>query len=142
MAAVLKSPFRQYKLFAEVTFLYFLQGIPYGFQVKYLPLVLRKQGHNLNIISFINLVSLPWILKFAWAGLFDRYAGNGKAWILACLFWLSVVSGLLSYSVQILWLSVVALFLLSFLAASMDIAVDALAIRHFQAKDLGKSKTE
>ncbi len=131
------NSWQKIKLFASITYLYFLQGIPYGFQVKYLPLILRKQGHQLDIISFMNLVSLPWILKFTWAGLFDVYGGSGKIWISGCLCLMSLTSGLLHNATGEYWVLLLVLLLLSFLSASLDIAVDALAIRHFEASDLG-----
>ena len=126
------------RIFAEFSFLYFLQGIPYGFQGKYLPLLMRQQGHQLSNISFINLVSLPWILKFTWAKLFDRLENYERHWISGCLLLLSLAS--LSFDIQLSFSVFPALILLlmSFLSASLDIAVDALAIRTFEEKDLGE----
>eukprot|EP00794_Sanderia_malayensis_P006273 gene6273-6994_t len=124
-------------LLLQLTYLYFLQGIPYGFQVKYLPLVLRKHGHDLDVISFLSFVSLPWILKFLWAPLFDHYGGNGRIWIGGCLLLLSMFSALLHSATGSLYIMVPCLLVLSFLSASLDIAVDSLAIKLFAPKDLG-----
>lgn len=126
------------RLFAEVTFLYFLQGIPYGFQTKYLPLLMRQQGYELSRISFVNLVSLPWILKFTWAKLFGRFENHERFWISGGLLLLALTS--LSFNLQTSTYGFLPALLLvmSFLSASLDIAVDALAIKCFEEKDLGK----
>ena len=124
-------------MIAEATFLYFLQGLPYGFQVKYLPLLLRNQGHDLSVISLLNLISLPWILKFTWASLFDRYGGTGRTWTSGCLGLLSLAAASLCYFSNFIF-AILMLSFLSFFSASLDIAVDVLVIRNFEAKDLGK----
>ena len=126
------------RIFLEISFLYFLQGMPYGFQVKYLPLLMRHYGHELSIISFMNLVSLPWILKFTWATLFDRFEGRERFWISGCLISLSVTSLLFNVGSSIAILLPLLFLLMSFLSASLDIAVDSLAMRSFDEKDIGK----
>ena len=40
--------------------LYFVQGLPFGFQSKSLPLLLRERGFDLRHIGYANLLSLPW----------------------------------------------------------------------------------
>ena len=44
-------------------FLYFLQGMPYGIQVKFLPILLRANGVSLTNISLFKLLFLPWVFK-------------------------------------------------------------------------------
>ena len=128
------------RIFLEISFLYFLQGMPYGFQVKYLPLLMRYYGHELSVISLMNLVSLPWILKFTWATLFDRFEGYERFWISGCLISLSITSLLFNIGSGIASLLPLLFLLMSFLSASLDIAVDALAMRSFDEKDLGKAQ--
>ena len=43
--------------------LYFLQGMPYGIQVKFLPILLRANGVSLTNISLFKLLFLPWVFK-------------------------------------------------------------------------------
>ena len=43
--------------------LYFVQGLPFGFQSKSLPLLLRERGFSLSQIGYANLLSIPWTLK-------------------------------------------------------------------------------
>ena len=44
--------------------LYFVQAMPYGFQSRYLPLVMRKSGISLTNLGFYKLLLIPWICKF------------------------------------------------------------------------------
>ena len=125
------------RTFAEFSFLYFLQGMPYGFQVKYLPLLMRQHGYELSNISFLNLVSLPWILKFTWAKLFDRFENFERFWISGCLVFLSLLSASFTMHATVPSVMPMLFFLMSFLSASLDIAVDVLVIRIFEEKDLG-----
>ena len=45
--------------------LYFIQALPYGFQSRYLPLIMR-QLHNKSLTSLglYKLLLLPWVCKF------------------------------------------------------------------------------
>ena len=128
------------RLFAEFSFLYFLQGMPYGFQVKYLPLLMRQNGYELSRISLLSLVSLPWIMKFSWAKLFDRFEDYEKYWISGCLMFLSLISASFTMDTAVLSILPLLFLLMSFLSASLDIAVDILAIRSFEESDLGKNQ--
>lgn len=53
--------------------LYSFQGIIYGLQVKYLPIILRTKGSSLIFIGSLNLLSLPWLFKTLWAPFIDLY---------------------------------------------------------------------
>ena len=43
--------------------LYFVQGLPFGFQATALPVYLREAGLSLTAIGFATALSLPWMLK-------------------------------------------------------------------------------
>jgi PAT family beta-lactamase induction signal transducer AmpG len=66
--------------------LYFSQGLPFGFQVTALPLILRSHGVSLKAIGLASLLSAPWMAKGLWAPFVDRYSlpgiGRRKTWIL------------------------------------------------------------
>ena len=51
--------------------LYFIQGFPYGFQDKLIPLLLIIKGHSPSTIGFIRLLLLPWLTKALFAPLID-----------------------------------------------------------------------
>jgi hypothetical protein len=66
--------------------LYFVQGLPFGFQSKTLPIFLRVRKLSLSKIGFAQALSAPWLLKFLWAPFIDKYGrssslGRRKAWI-------------------------------------------------------------
>ena len=67
--------------------LYFVQGLPFGFQSKSLPLLLRERGFTLRHIGYANLLSVPWTCKFIVSPFVDRWGaesqlGRRKVWIL------------------------------------------------------------
>lgn len=51
--------------------LYLVQGFPYGFQDKLIPLVLIEKGHSPSAVSSIRLLLLPWLAKALFAPLID-----------------------------------------------------------------------
>lgn len=69
--------------------LYLVEGLPFGFQTKTLPVYLRLRGASLPSISLLALLSLPWMLKLAWAPLVDvMYSprvGRRRSWVLPTL---------------------------------------------------------
>ena len=70
---------------ALLSLLYFVQGLPFGFQATALPVLLRQQGVSLPAIGLLSLLSLPWSLKVFAAPLVDRFGiatfGRRKTWI-------------------------------------------------------------
>ncbi len=124
--------------------LYFVQGLPFGFQATALPVYLREAGLSLTAIGFATALSLPWMLKALWAPLVDRYGserfGRRRSWILPLelvLAGLCVMAAFLDPSSGLK--SLLALvFLMNLAAATMDIAVDGLAIDLLSLNELGK----
>jgi MFS family permease len=114
--------------------LYVPQYIPFAFFYQPLPVFLRQQGISLEAISLLSLVSLPWMLKFLWSPPIDRYSftslGYYRFWIIICqnLLALTLVICAFLNIQQNLALILMSLFLMCFLAATQDIATDALAI--------------
>lgn len=114
--------------------LYFSQGLPYGFFTQALPALLRKEGVSLPAIGASSLLALPWALKFLWAPLVDRWHsprwGRRRSWILP-LQWAAIFTlcglGAFVRADQLLAM-MVAVLVLNLLAASQDIATDALAL--------------
>ncbi|KAH9417798.1 Major facilitator super domain-containing protein 3, partial [Dermatophagoides pteronyssinus] len=117
--------------------LYFIQGFPYGFQDKLIPLLLIIKGHSPSTIGFIRLLLLPWLTKALFAPLIDMTLSMTK-WIQISLFGLIMIS---AYNTifpdttvnddsngEITWQFIIALFLLNFFSAFQDIAVDAIAV--------------
>lgn len=119
-----------------LAFLYFLQGLPYGLQSKFLPVYFRSHGMSLTDISLFKLLLLPWMCKALWAPFVDRY-GTKKDWLVWSMSGLvaTCMFGAFTPPQQIIPLAVV-LFLFNLLTSTQDIAVDGLAIRILSSSDL------
>jgi MFS family permease len=126
--------------FFLLAILYVAEGLPFGFQAA-LPVFLRERGTPLVVLGFVGVLSLPWMLKPLWAPLVDRYGATRRAWMLPVLVGLALTcaaAGMVSldapYGVETL-LAIV--LLMNLLAATLDIAVDGLAVDLLAARELG-----
>lgn len=126
-----------------LTALYFVEGMPWGFQSRALPVFLRTHDVSLTLIGLLNILSLPWMAKVLWAPLVDRYwspkIGRRKSWILPmqlCLALTAFAGATVADSGDVgMLLALVALMNLS--SATMDIAVDGLAVDLLKDHELG-----
>jgi predicted MFS family arabinose efflux permease len=119
--------------FALLGALYFAQGLPFGFFVQAIPVILRNTGVSLSAIGFTSLLTLPWALKFLWAPYLDRVylprVGRRRTWILAMqlagMLVLTVLSIVHGGDIRVL---MGAMFVLNLIAATQDIATDGFAV--------------
>jgi len=125
------------------TALYLVQGLPFGFFLFTYPLILRAQGLSLTKITFLSVVNLPWLVKFLWAPLVDRYhwprLGRRTSWILPMQIGLAVslaLTGWFSDRLDVNGL-ILALLVVNFFAATQDIAVDGLAVDQLAPEERG-----
>jgi MFS family permease len=120
--------------------LYFAQGLPFGFQASALPLMLRERGVSLEAIGFSSVLAAPWLSKPLWAPLVDRYGnrrfGRRKSWIVPVQAGLVACCLLAAASADMRTLAAVIL-VMNLLAATQDIAVDALAVSWLGPEQLG-----
>ncbi|NEP57134.1 MAG: MFS transporter [Symploca sp. SIO2G7] len=123
--------------------LYVAQLLPVAFFGQTLPVFLRQQGASLESIGLISLLSLPWTLKVLWSPIVDRYGwtrwGHYKSWILAMQS-LLVVTLIFCATLDIqtnFSLLTVGIVLVISLAATQDIATDALAIKLLKPSERG-----
>lgn len=123
--------------------LYVSQYIPVSFFYQALPVFLRQQGVALKAIGLLPLASLPWMLKFIWSPIIDRYRFSQKQhyrpWIILCQSLLAltlVVAALLNIRENPIAM-IVSLFVVGFFAATQDIATDALAVNLLSTKERG-----
>ena len=124
-----------------LTFLYFIQGLPYGFQSRFMPIYLRTRGMSLTHVGFFKLLLAPWLCKALWAPLVDKY-GNKQQWLIGSIMGLVLccaVSSLISPDCFPLLCGVI--LLLNFCAATQDIAVDSLAVGMLNSDDLPLGNT-
>jgi MFS family permease len=123
---------------AILSALYFVQGMPFGFQAKTLPVFLRSEGISTSQIGWLGVLALPWLLKPLWAPFVDRY-GTRRQWIVplqAALAGLCFLVSTLDPGADLHWLLVVV-FLMNLFAATQDIAVDGLAVELLGDEELG-----
>ncbi|MFY1831398.1 MFS transporter [Myxococcus fulvus] len=128
--------------------LYFVQGLPFGFQATALPVYLRGQGVSLTALGFAGVLALPWGLKVLWAPLVDRYSssriGRRKSWILpmqAGLTLTCVAAGMLVSDGGSLKVLLGLILVMNLFAATQDIAVDGLAVDLLRPEELGLGNT-
>lgn len=128
------------KLLGVLLTLYLAQGLPLGFITQALPAILREYDAPLSLIGWSGLLMLPWALKFLWAPAVDRFYkpkfGQGRSWIIPIQL---VVAGCLigvsfyepksfSEGAAAMWFFA-ALFFISLISATHDIAADGLTTR-------------
>ncbi|XP_076303982.1 major facilitator superfamily domain-containing protein 3-like [Tachypleus tridentatus] len=121
--------------------LYYVQGLPYGFQDKFLPIYLRSRGLSYTNLTLMKLLLLPWLLKAFLAPAMDLFQTK-SFWTHTSLICLIVLSFLSSFISQENFLSLsVILFFFNFFSATQDVAVDGLALQMLTDKDIGQGNS-
>lgn len=97
------------------------------------PVIMRQENYSLESIGLLQLVKLPWIIKFLWAPLVDSNASTSKQlrhWIFSSeLFYAAVILSIGLLDLQTDFVLIVLLMVVAFIAsATQDIAVDIFAI--------------
>lgn len=120
--------------------LYIAQKIPMSFFSTVIPVIMRQQNFSLETIGLLQLLKLPWVLKFLWSPAVDRTSyqlKDFKTWIFSS----EIIYACIIFSIAFLDLSVtphliIGLVVVAFIAsATQDIATDALAVLSFSKKD-------
>jgi PAT family beta-lactamase induction signal transducer AmpG len=126
--------------------LYFVQGLPFGFQATAIPVILRERGASLTVVGFSAVLALPWLLKPLWAPIVDRYhsprIGRRRSWLLPMQLLLAlalIATALIGTNLLALLMAMV--LTMNLFAATLDIAVDGLAVDVLRARDLGHGNT-
>jgi len=123
--------------------LYFVQGLPFGFQATALPVYLRSAGMSLEGVGLATALALPWSLKILWAPLVDRFGGGRfgrrRSWILPLQLLLAAtcVAAALVPPHDGLTPILVLVLAMNLFAATLDIAVDGLAVDVLEVSELG-----
>ncbi|MBQ7350342.1 MAG: MFS transporter, partial [Bacteroides sp.] len=120
--------------------LYIAQTIPMSFFSTVIPVMMRQENFTLSAIGLLQLIKLPWIVKFLWSPIIDRHTtttSDYKRWIFSS----ELIYAILIFSVAMLdfkadFYTILTLIIISFIAsATQDIATDALAVLSFSRKD-------
>lgn len=120
--------------------LYIAQSIPMSFFSTVVPVIMRQENYSLESIGLLQLIKLPWTLKFLWAPLVDNNAANRqqvRRWIiLSELFYALVILTISLFSLKTDFTLIIVLMILAFIAsATQDIATDIFAIRILSASE-------
>ncbi len=120
--------------------LYIAQSIPMTFFSTVMPVIMRQQHYTLTSIGLLQLIKLPWILKFLWAPLIDgntRGTNDLKRWIFSSELFYAVLIVVIGYfDLAVDFRLIVILLVLAFTAsATQDIATDAFAILILKKED-------
>lgn len=120
--------------------LYLAQSIPMSFFSTIVPVIMRQEHYSLESIGYLQLMKLPWILKFMWAPLVDNDEQSLKKyrrWILISeLFYALIIIATGFLSLKTDFITIVILMLIAFTAsATQDIATDAFAIATLNTKE-------
>jgi len=112
--------------------LYLAQSIPMTFFASVLPVIMRMEHYSLTSIGLLQLIKLPWILKFLWAPVIDSANGDlrkYKKWIISSeLFYAIVIFATAFLNLQTNFNLIIILLVIAFTAsATQDIATDAFA---------------
>jgi PAT family beta-lactamase induction signal transducer AmpG len=119
---------------AAILFLSFASGLPLNLTGSTLQAWLAYDKVDIKTIGLFSLVGFPYILKFLWAPLLDRYLppllGRRRGWILIFQLGLAIGIGVMAFSSptrEPYALAVIAL-IVAFLSASQDIVFDAYRV--------------
>lgn len=121
-------------------FLYVAQSIPSSFLSTALQVLMRENHFSLADIGMLQLVKLPWILKFLWAPMVDRHC------LTVSHYKRFIIISELAYALVLLFIGffhistdiylIIALVILSLVASgTQDIATDSLAVLSFHKRD-------
>ena len=128
-----------YKKYSTLLGLYVAQSIPMSFFSTVVPVIMRQEAYSLESIGLLQLIKLPWVLKFLWAPMVDRLSptiSHYKKWIFASeFFYALIILGIGFFDLQTSFKVIVGMLILAFtLSATQDIATDAFAIRILKKK--------
>lgn len=139
---------------AILLFLYILQGIPLGL-IAAIPMMLQNRGASYKQQAEFSFTYWPFSLKLLWAPIVDslyiKSFGRRKSWLVPCQYLIGIFMILLSCVVD-RWLGgngiepnvpllTTLFFLLNFLAATQDIAVDGWALTMLKRCNVGYAST-
>lgn len=122
-------------------------GMPLYVLISLVPAWLRTEGVGLKEIGFFSLIGLPYVWKFLWSPLLDRYSltlftykpGLRRSWMLTTqLFLLFTIAALgfldpLTHLWYVAWLCLA----IAFLSATQDIVLDAYRRQILPDQELG-----
>lgn len=121
----------------------FSSGLPLYVLIQLLQVWLDDNQVDIQKIALLSLAGLPYVFKFLWAPLLDRYVimplGRRRSWMLplhlACAICIAGF-GLINPSTSLLFVGIMG-FSLAFFSASLDIVLDAYRRELLPDNELG-----
>lgn len=150
-ASQLLSP-KDYVSFSVLVILYTLQGVPVGLAFGSIPFILKLKL-SYSQVGVFSLAAYPYSLKLLWSPIVDaiysKRVGRRRSWIMpvqivsgcTLLFLGSVINNYMELPVEHLRTITVSFFLLVFLCATQDIAVDGWALTCLLPESLSFAST-
>lgn len=131
------------KRLSILTILGFSSGLPLSLTGGTLQAWFTQAGIDIKTIGLLSLIGIPYVLKFLWAPLLDKYVisslGRRRSWMLLSQIAIALSICLLAtlvpaqqQSAMILLALMIALF-----SATQDIAIDAYRTELLQARERG-----
>ncbi|KAK7094194.1 acetyl-coenzyme A transporter 1-like [Littorina saxatilis] len=134
-------------------FLYVLQGIPLGLAGS-IPMLLQSRKVSYTEQAMFSFVYWPFSIKLLWAPLVDslyfQWFGRRKTWLIPTQYLIGLFMLVLSYNIKsymegegkvdVFYLTCI-FFMLNFLAATQDIAVDGWALTMLSRENVGWAST-
>lgn len=134
------------RLLPLVALLYVSQGVPMGLSMEALPVLMRDAGVSLDIIAWVPLAGLPWILKLFWAPLVENRSsarlGRRRGWILwmqGLLALALITLGFLPLSGSGVWIALGVLTIGGIASATQDTATDGLVAESLSGASLARA---
>src|SRR6056297_2568762 len=114
--------------------LYLAQSIPMSFFSTVVPVIMRMENYSLASIGMLQMIKIPWILKFLWAPFVDRTSPTHhhyKRWIIASeVAYAAVIIAIGFFQLSTDFSTIIVLMIGAFIiSATQDIASDALAVK-------------
>ncbi|XP_076321941.1 acetyl-coenzyme A transporter 1 isoform X2 [Tachypleus tridentatus] len=141
---------------AVLFFLYVLQGIPLGLGSS-IPMILQNHGISYKQQALFSFVHWPFSVKLLWApvvdSLYSSKFGRRKSWLVPTQYIIGVFMLFLSFYVMSLlgdesqniqpnvFILTTVFFMLNFLAATQDIALDGWALTMLSRRNVGHAST-
>ena len=125
--------------FLTLAILYFIQGVPYGFQARFLPIYQRENNISLTNIGLLKMLLWPWLLKPLWAPFVDKWKTEWH-WLIGSIFivFLACFVGIFTQpEYTVCWC--LLLLLINIGTATQDIAVDSVAVKSLSFDQLNRA---
>ena len=121
----------------------FSSGLPLFVLIQLVPGWLRSEGVSLAEIGLFSLIGIPYVWKFIWSPLLDRFSlpilGRRRGWMLVTQIGLLVAIGAFGFinPVMSIWSVAYLAVAVAFFSASQDIVLDAYRRELLSDQELG-----